>query len=757
MTKKLSVLVLVLGLTALQGRLVFAQIDTAVPTVSTPEPTSEPTPEPAPIIEEIVTPADTNGPSFVSIATVSAGETESSIVWTTDEMSTGHIEYGETSSYGQNTAETALALEHAQTITGLTPGTTYHYRIVSKDQSGNVSYSQNRTLETAVEAIAIDNVPPQITNIVLSNITTNAATIGWNTDELAQGRIEYGTSENYGSETTLTTDYTTEHALSLSNLSSDTVYHYRITVFDETGNEFVSPDETFRTDAVSAPALQPAFAIAHAETNAVSTSTATIIWNTNEPATSQVFYGQTEDFSQSSAVVSTLQTSHSVELQNLKPGTAYFFKVVSVNAADETISEAGFEFSTLYQETIIDSAPVISDVRVESVGTSTASIVWNTSEPAGGELLYGTTTAYTHTDGGHHVLLTAHRHVLANLAPGTTYNFQPIVWDEAGNESLYENLTFTTENLVSSVPASVSNASVVETPPLVQSLGGGHLISSASAGAIKTSPLDSQVLFLWDNQSTTSNIQTVIVKKAGDYPSNPFDGTLVYRGVSGTFTDSGLSNGMSYFYSVFRVDSVGNYSQPEKVSVTPEAGVAQTVLNIVPAVVQKTPVYTFNQTLKQGDNNNQVAHLQVLLASEPVLYPEGIITGYFGQLTTLALVRFQTKYGLQPTGIADMETLDTLQNLSKVEHVTDFASLHDYWQRDLVLGSRGYDVTLLQSYLADLGYYPEALVTGYFGPLTEKAVIAFQNGQAISPASGYFGALSQQRMSDLIKLQNVAF
>ena len=46
---------------------------------------------------------------------------------------------------------------------------------------------------------------------------------------------------------------------------------------------------------------------------------------------------------------------------------------------------------------------------------------------------------------------------------------------------------------------------------------------------------------------------------------------------------------------------------------------------------------------------------------------------------------------------------------------------------NLMRGKRGSDVKFLQITLANLGVYPEALFTGYFGPLTYQAVIRLQN------------------------------
>lgn len=63
--------------------------------------------------------------------------------------SRGHVEYGKTAQYGQQTPET-VALEGLYTVTlsGLEPETTYHYRTVLSDWSGEETASEDATFTT---------------------------------------------------------------------------------------------------------------------------------------------------------------------------------------------------------------------------------------------------------------------------------------------------------------------------------------------------------------------------------------------------------------------------------------------------------------------------------------------------------------------------------------------------------------------------------------------------------------------------------
>lgn len=58
----------------------------------------------------------------------------------------------------------------------------------------------------------------------------------------------------------------------------------------------------------------------------------------------------------------------------------------------------------------------------------------------------------------------------------------------------------------------------------------------------------------------------------------------------------------------------------------------------------------FKATLKRGMRNNDTKRLQELLAFDPSVYPEGLITGYFGPLTEKAIQRFQSKNNIVSSG-----------------------------------------------------------------------------------------------------------
>ena len=63
--------------------------------------------------------------------------------------------------------------------------------------------------------------------------------------------------------------------------------------------------------------------------------------------------------------------------------------------------------------------------------------------------------------------------------------------------------------------------------------------------------------------------------------------------------------------------------------------------------------------------------------------------------------------------------------------------------RNLTVGSTGADVMELQKFLISKGNLVLATPTNYFGNMTKAALAKFQAANGISPAVGYFGAITR--------------
>ncbi len=76
-----------------------------------------------------------------------------------------------------------------------------------------------------------------------------------------------------------------------------------------------------------------------------------------------------------------------------------------------------------------------------------------------------------------------------------------------------------------------------------------------------------------------------------------------------------------------------------------------------------TPVFaqTLYRQLDIGSSGSDVSALQTFLAQDSSIYPQGLVTGYYGQLTAAAVARWQTKNGIAAVGHVGPITLAALQ------------------------------------------------------------------------------------------------
>ncbi len=72
---------------------------------------------------------------------------------------------------------------------------------------------------------------------------------------------------------------------------------------------------------------------------------------------------------------------------------------------------------------------------------------------------------------------------------------------------------------------------------------------------------------------------------------------------------------------------------------------------------QYTYPYHLQTELKLDDRGEEVKILQSALATDKGLYPEGLVSGFFGQATERAVKRFQKQHGLGEKGLVDKDTI----------------------------------------------------------------------------------------------------
>jgi len=80
--------------------------------------------------------------------------------------------------------------------------------------------------------------------------------------------------------------------------------------------------------------------------SSITSSSATILWTTNEPSDTQVEYGVTTAYGSVTSLKTSLVTSHSQALSGLAPRTWYHYRVKSQDAAGNLAVSGDFTFKT---------------------------------------------------------------------------------------------------------------------------------------------------------------------------------------------------------------------------------------------------------------------------------------------------------------------------------------------------------------------------------------------------------------------------
>lgn len=550
------------------------------------------------------TEGDSTPPAISDVSAEDIAETSAVIWWNTDEPSTSLVEYGTTSgSYTHATAlYPSLVMIHRVSLAGLTPATTYYYRVKSVDGNSNEAISAESSFTTSA-----DETAPAISGVTVDTIRERSAVARWSTNEGATSRVVYSIASHvtdpgwtnvsevvaaYGSSTTATTAYPMVHGVSISGLLPGTAYYYRVISADQYGNARWSAEYQFTTNPdATAPVISGVTVPTVTETTAI------VRWITNEVATSQVAYGTSSHsgtfgsaaevraaYDLVTAETTTFVLAHGVTLVGMAPGTTYYYRVISTDTSGNAAWSAEGSFTTSADAT----APVISGVAAPA-GTITersAIVWWNTDEPATSQVAYSTTThagqmyanvtvmldAYDWKTTENTLLVRMRGVSITGLLPGTTYYYRVISKDAAGNASYSDESSFTTSADI--------------TAPMISGINVPATTITDVRAIVwwnTNEPATSQVVYSRTSQSGTSFGSDAAAARAayGSYTAEN-SSYLMTRAVS----VNGLAPSTTYYFRVISRDAAGNVaisaeqSFVTKADTTPPAIIGVTVTHI---------------------------------------------------------------------------------------------------------------------------------------------------------------------------------
>ncbi|AIE60078.1 peptidoglycan-binding protein [Bacillus methanolicus] len=147
--------------------------------------------------------------------------------------------------------------------------------------------------------------------------------------------------------------------------------------------------------------------------------------------------------------------------------------------------------------------------------------------------------------------------------------------------------------------------------------------------------------------------------------------------------------------------------------------------------------------LKIGMKNDDVKQLQQFLINKGY-FTYQTVTGYYGSITERAVKNFQSAVGLPQTGVFDRKTYERLTGVPQKSTAAQPAA-----KITLKIGSRGKEVSQLQSQLKSLGYFTYPSITNYYGTITANAVRKFQQDYGLT-ADGVAGQKTLNKLKEVL-------
>lgn len=338
------------------------------------------------------------------------------------------FEYGTTTAYGTDTTHSsagsgATDVAESASISGLTRGTLYHFRMVASNGSGTTQGSDQTFTTTD---------PPIVTTGSASSISSTGATLNGTVDPNGKATtfwFEYGTSTGYGSETTHSSagsgTSAAAQSATIGGLAQGTTYHFRIVASSADGTTNGS-DQTFTTN--DPPIVTTGNASSITTTGATLNGT---VDTRGQPTTYKFQYGTTAAYGSESTVGTVSTASVSAAISGLTPGTLYHFRVVATNP-DGSANGNDRTFTT-------PGPPVVATTTATLVG-ETAATLNGTVDPSGlatnYRFEYGTDTSYGQTSplgsAGNGSTATSVSAAISGLTAGTTYHYRLVASSSAG-------------------------------------------------------------------------------------------------------------------------------------------------------------------------------------------------------------------------------------------------------------------------------------------------------------------------------------
>ncbi len=460
----------------------------------------------------LATPGDFQAPSIPSGLSATAGDAQVSLAWaaSSDNVAvTGYRVYRG----GVLVASPAVPF---YTDAGLTNGTAYAYTVAAVDGAGNASAVSSPA--SATPQVPADVQAPSTPAGLGATAGTNQVALSWSASTDNVGVTGYRVYRSSGGGAYVQVAAPSGTSYTDSGLTNGTAYSYKVAAVDAAAN--VSPQSGAATATpadTQAPSV-PAGLGATAGDAQVSLS-----WSASTDNVGVTGYRVYRSSGGGAYVqIATPATAYYTDA-GLTNGAAYSYKVAAVDASANVSAQSGAAGATPVAPPDT-SAPSVPSGLSATAGTNQVALSWTASSDNVAVTGY---RVYRSSGGGAYAQVAAPSgtsYTDAGLTNGTAYSYKVAAVDAAAN-------------------ASAQSSAATATPADTQA-------PSTPAGLTATAGTN-QVSLTW-----TASTDNVAVTGYRVYRG----GVLIASPATAYYTDTGLTNGTSYSYTVAAVDASANAS-----------------------------------------------------------------------------------------------------------------------------------------------------------------------------------------------------
>ena len=412
----------------------------------------------------------------------------------------------------------------SHTVSDLTANTTYYYRITALATADSSTYAHS--LPSAIFTVTTTTNPTlaAVTNFRQTAITDSSVTLAWDapasTTGLGNFKIESCTDATCsGTPTEVATPASTATTHTVTDLTRNTTYYYRITAVASTNSNYASATPsaaiTFTTAKTQLATLnvkvttqKNSITLSWAPDSTAGISGFTLVQATDSACTS---IGKSQ-------LLSSTTTSWT-HTGNVRSNTTYYYRI-TVNATSDYLASA----TTCFGATTVqyDRLP-LTNFRATAISGDRVTLAWDAATPSNALSHYD----FTDHEGTVHNVQTATTRGVQGLTPGTKYTFQVQAKVQTGQN--YED--------------SLIQELAVTTLPRLPKITNFRLSSVSNASAI----------LAWNVPTSKTNISKLQIQKCSSSDCSSVSGTSDLTGSyldTGTYTSSTLQASTTYYFRI---------------------------------------------------------------------------------------------------------------------------------------------------------------------------------------------------------------